>query len=184
MATTHNLALQPLSAAEARMGYNFKHTFTWQELKNNSDPSEATATNHTYRMFPLYTGAFVKGVYLHLEEIFTFPSGASVAAYVGDTNDDNGFVTSVTLSGSVSAGNYVFGNNGAYFDSTDTTSSNGETNDVTVTLASTTNSKKYSNANSTTANTWLEVVVNPVGLILDDLTAGRFTVYVDAVIPS
>lgn len=180
MATTHDLKLKPLTALEARNGANVIHKFTWKELKDNSVAGESISTSHLYYMIPLLTGTFVRGVYVHINEKFTHP-GAFMVMTVGDLNDVDGFITSTSLSGAISSQDYAVSNNGAYFTSTDTTSSNGETDDVTVSLSSTVNDKKYSNANSQSATTYLAVTFTPVGFALNELTAGAVTVMADVV---
>lgn len=171
--TDINVGLGAPSENEPALSY----VIDWKQLVDNAPSNEATNDTQTYQLFPLRTGTIIKGVYAIIEEDFV---GATNAAFeVGDTNDANGFITSKGLT-SVSATNKAHEGDGAYFQSTDTVSSAGETDDVTVTLNSTVNSKIYAyDETSTTA--YFEVALTPVGGKLGSATAGRLRIIVDVI---
>jgi len=171
--TDINVGLGAPSENEPALSY----VIDWKQLVDNAPSDEATNDTQTYQLFPLRTGTIIKGVYAIIEEDFV---GATNAAFViGDANDGDGFMTTKGLT-SVSAGNKAHEGDGAYFQSTDTTSSNGETDDVVVTLASTINCKIYSYDESS-ALTYLTVKLLPVTGKLGLATAGRLRIVVDAI---
>jgi hypothetical protein len=171
--TDINVGLGAPSENEPALSY----VIDWKQLVDNAPSDEAVNDTQTYQLFPLRTGTIIRGVYAIIEEDFV---GATNAGFsVGDLNDVDGFMTSKGLT-SVSAGNKAHEGDGAYFQSTDTTSSNGETDDVTVTLTSTVNSKIYSYDESSTV-TYLTVRLAPLTGKLGLATAGRLRIVVDAI---
>lgn len=172
--TDINVGLGAPSENEPALSY----VIDWKQLVDNAPSDEANNDTQTYQLFPLRTGTIVKNVYFVLEEDFV--GAPLLLAEAGDSNDANGFITQFNVYSPIAAWNKTSEGNGAYFQSTDTTSSNGETNDVTVTLDSTVNSKIYA-YDETSSTTYLEVKLTPIGGKLGNTTAGRLKVIVDVI---
>lgn len=172
--TDINVGLGAPSENEPALSY----VIDWKQLVDNAPSDESASDTQTYQLFPIRTGTVIRDVYFVLEEDFTGVGGAALQASAGDENDENGYITAMTISATVAAGNKTSSGNGAYLQSTDTTSSNGETDDVTVALDSTIKSKIYSYDESSTV-TYLVVKFTSVGGVLGNATAGRLKVIVD-----
>jgi hypothetical protein len=171
--TDINVGLGAPSENEPALSY----VIDWKQLVDNAPSDEAINDQQTYQLFPLRTGTIVKGVYAIIEEDF---AGAPNAAFaIGDANDSDGFMTSKNLQG-FSETSRAHEADGAYTNTTDTTSSNGETDDVTVTLGGSKTAKIYS-YDETSSTVYLEVLLSVVGGKLSSATAGRLRIIVDAI---
>ena len=173
--TAIDLKTTPLTGPEVGRGYNVRVQLDWQQMVNNAPSGESNGDTQTYTITNLPIGSCVKHVQYILEEDFTAGGTEICTLELGDSDDSDGYMTVSRVGPLVPVA--AAGNNGAYFNSTDTTSSEGETDDVTVTLANTTNSKIYTAANQLLAR------LTPSSFKLGDCTAGRLVVYADIIFP-
>lgn len=170
--TDINVGLGAPSENEPALSY----VIDWKQLVDNAPSDEAASDTQTYQLFPLRPGVIIRDVYAYVEE--NFAGLTSPIFSIGDSDSVNGFMTAQPLE-PVLADRGTSGN-GAYFQSTDTTSSNGETDDVTVTLDSTINSKIYSYDDTSTVKYFVVRFQGPGGK-LGTATAGRLKVIVDVI---
>ena len=153
------------------------YVIDWKQFVNNAPDGETTGDTQTYRLFQPRTGTIVRGVYAIIEEDFA-GIGASGTVIIGDGNDADGFITSKLLTGFLETARAHEGD-GAYFQSTDTTSSAGETDDVTISVTTAKN-KIYSYDEDATT-TYVTATSLPVLGKLGSATAGRIRILVDAI---
>lgn len=171
--TDINLKTSPLTGPEVGRGYNVKVTIDWRDAVNNAPDGESAGDTQTYIISNIPVG-YVKGVYYIIEEAWAATGATDIDMEIGDASDPNGYYESRAIDSLI----FPVGEpNGVYWDRTDTTSSNGETNDVTVTVENSRNVLPY-NATST-----LEVLITPTGGKLGDSTAGRVTIFADILFP-
>jgi len=153
------------------------YVIDWKQFVNNAPDGETTGDTQTYRLFQPRTGTIVRGVYAIIEEDFA-GIGASGTVIIGDGNDADGFLTSKTLFGFAETARAHEGD-GAFFQSTDTTSSAGGTDDVTISVTTAKN-KIYSYDEDATT-TYVTATFTPVAGKLGSATAGRIRILVDAI---
>lgn len=173
--TDIDLKTTPLTGPEVGRGYNVKVSIDWKAFVNNAPDGEAANDTQTYTISNLPAGAKVRDVHYVINQVFNLDGNDNCAFTIGDDNDVDGFMTTTTCGTAASTTSKL--PDGAYFNSTDTTSSEGETDDVTVTLASTTNGKIY------TAESNLVVRFLAITHKLGDFTAGKITFYADIILP-
>ena len=153
------------------------YVIDWKQFVNNAPDGETTGDTQTYRLFQPRTGTIVRGVYAIIEEDFA-GIGASGTVIIGDNNDADGFLTSKSLFGFAETARAQEGD-GAFFQSTDTTSSAGGTDDVTISVTTAKN-KIYSYDEDATT-TYVTATFTPVAGKLGSATAGRIRILVDAI---
>jgi hypothetical protein len=169
--TEINLNLTPPAENEKAVSV----VIDWKQLVNNAPAGESNGDTQTYKLFPLKTGTIVRNVFTVVEENFT--GTTSPLFSIGDDDDLDGYMTAKVLDPQLAA--RASASNGDYFDATDTTSSAGETDDVTVTLVSSANSKIYSyDDTSTTKHLIVRFQANDK---LGASTAGRLRIIADVI---
>ena len=174
--TAIDLKTTPLTGPEVGRGYNVRVQIDWQDLVNNAPADEATNDTQTYTISNLPMGCKVRDVHFVLNQEFDISGNDSVSILIGDDNDVDGYMSTTAVGTASSVSTKL--PDGVYWVSTDTVSSAGETDDVTVTLATTTNGKIYNSGESN-----LVARFAPVGVKLGDFTAGKITFYADIIFP-
>lgn len=173
--TAIDLKTTPLTGPEVGRGYNVKVTIDWKQFVNNAPSGESANDTQTYTFSNLPAGCKVRDVHFVLNQAFSIDGNDNVNFTIGDDNDVDGFLTSTAIGIASSVTSKL--QDGAYWNSTDTTSSEGQTDDVEVTLASTTNGKVYTSEGNLIAR------FTPIANKLGELTAGKITLYADIVFP-
>lgn len=156
--TTNKQSAQ-LSNNESGRGWTHAVTIDWEDFVANPSASDNDTLTFAIADIPAYS--VVESVAVRLVTAFDDSGGgSSLTAIVGDTDDDNGFVTAQQLHVD---GTEVFltANTGAYFTGTDSGA---------ATTANVIKGKTY-----TTANT-LEAVFTPSSFKLDECTQGKVVV--------
>lgn len=169
--TDINVGLGAPSENEPALSY----VIDWKQLVDNAPSDASNGDTQSYLLFPLKSGVIIKDVYAYVEE--SFVGLTSPLFSIGDSDDLDGFMTAKLLNPALAyRGNT---SDGVYFTSTDTVSSAGETDDVTVSLKSTLNSKYYSYDDTSTTKSF--IVRLQADNKLGSATAGRLKVIVDAI---
>lgn len=173
--TDIDLKAAQLSLQELGRGYNIRQTITYKDLINNAPSDEVADNTQTYYISNIYKGCALKFLYFVREEAFLVGGSNSVNMEIGISSDPDYFLTSTGIGVTFPASTQL---NGTGFQSTDTTSSNGETNDVTVTVNDTRNSIFWSTDDQ------IEVKITPPSSKkLSEATAGKITFYADILFP-
>lgn len=174
--TAIDLKTTPLTGPEVGRGYNVKVSIDWRQLVDNAPTGESTGDTQTYTISNLPIGCKVRDVHFVLNQEFNIDGNDNISFSMGDDNDVDGYIIGTAIGTASSVTTKL--QDGAYWNSTDTTSSANETDDVTVTLATTTNGKIY---NAGEGN--LIVRFTPIANVLGAMTAGKITFYADIVFP-
>jgi hypothetical protein len=149
-------------AANNEVGRGWTHVGTVKYTDFINNPSTTDGDTLTFPIAAIPQYSIVESVGFRLVTPFNDDAGgASLTLQLGDTGDDNGFVTSTELH---LDGTEVFiaANTGEYFTGTD---------DGTDVTANVIKGKTY-----TTANT-LEALFTPSGYKLDECTAGEVKIF-------
>jgi hypothetical protein len=174
--TDIDLKVARLFNQETGRGYNVKVEIDWRMLVDNAPSGESTGDTQTYTITNLPIGSKVRDVHFVLNEEFNIDGNDNISFSMGDDNDVDGYIVGTAIGTAISVTTKL--QDGAYWNSTDTVSSEGETDDVTVTLPTTTNGKIY---NAGEGN--LIVQFTPVANVLSAMTAGKITFYADILFP-